>query len=441
MSKNHYFEGDSEGEIEDSGEEYTPSEDEINEIDHGCSQHFPKNNQAKKPRTDEALDSEKSQSPSAIQSESSKTINISSLSNGPTNFSVIFVAQNDSSNETVPTTSKTNTVKDPSAPKKVSLPKEVVIRGIRDSEFSIGEVVRRNSKNNSLAWDHIRCIFDGNKNVIDGKYFCLNCSEVLVNDTKSTTPFLRHIKACNLKKKQIPITRYAKTSVDATAQNTVKVSMQHRQNLKDGMSQFVCNDLRPYLAVEGKGFVASMCAAFEVGQANPSLSRSDFIRILPGRTTVQKDIESKVDVAKKKVKGVLQQAYKAFGGFACTSDMWTDDFRQKSYITVTAHVPILNEEDITYARYVIGVEEVTENEKTKEVIEKYILAILSWYGFSEKEAESIYLVTDRGSNYKSINKFKRANCYAHMLHNIVKAMCKDTELSEVIQKLYKKSLP
>lgn len=72
--------------------------------------------------------------------------------------------------------------------------------------------------------------------------------------------------------------------------------------------------------------------------------------------------------------------------------------------------------------------------KTKEVVEEHILTILSWYGFTENDVKSsIYFITDRGSNFKAMDKVERANCYAHMLHNIVKAMCKDIELSVIIK--------
>lgn len=314
----------------------------------------------------------------------------------------------------------------------IPLSKEYVKKCVKDGTFSTCNVVKRSGKKGSPVWEHIQTVLDVNNNVVRGFYYCLSCSNVIVNHSASTTPFIRHGETCTVQKNQIPITQYTKTSV---SQSTVKVSMQHRQKLKDGMSEFVCHDLRPFAAVEGKGFVAAMCASFELGQANPNLNRSDFRdKILPGRTTIQKGIEAKADLAKQKVKAKLQTAYQEFGGFGCTSDMWSDDFRQKNYITVTAHVAVLNTDQITYERYVIGVEEVKEKVKSKDVIERHILTILSWYGFSESDAKSsVYFVTDRGSNFKAMTKFDRANCYAHMLHNIVKAMCEDTELSVIIK--------
>lgn len=312
-----------------------------------------------------------------------------------------------------------------------SLSKDVVKKRIEDGMYSVREAMKRKSKTNSQVWKYIRNVYDENKNLVHYFFSCSKCSTVITNLTLSTTPFIRHIKGCTAGKSQLSITQYVLKSSDV-AQNTVKISMQNRQKLKDGMSEYICNDLRPFSSVEGKGFVASMCDSFQLGQAYPNLSRDEFIKVLPGRTAIQKEIESKVDVAKKLVKTKLRHAFREFGGFACTSDLWSDDYRQRSYITVNAIVPVLTPNEIIYERYVIGVEEVCETIKTKEVVQSHILDILSWYSFTENDAKSIYFVTDRGSNYKTMDKFNRANCYAHMLHNIVKAICKDQELSEVI---------
>lgn len=192
--------------------------------------------------------------------------------------------------------------------KSILLTKETVTKRIKDKTYTFQAAVKRKLKNSSPAWRHIQIVLDENRNAIDGFYYCLNCSNVVINDTKSTTPFNRHLDSCIAPEKQVSITQYATKSTRAengvaaadTAQNAVKISMQHRQNLKNGMCEFVCHDLRPFVGVEGRGFVAAMCTSFELGKANPNLSLSDFHKILPGRTTVQKQIESNVDLAKKK---------------------------------------------------------------------------------------------------------------------------------------------
>lgn len=72
-------------------------------------------------------------------------------------------------------------------------------------------------------------------------------------------------------------------------------------------------------------------------------------------------------------------------------------------------------------------EEVDEPVKSKEVVDNHILAALSSYGITTHDIESIQFVTDRGSQYKTTSKYKRANCWAHLLNNVVSQMCEEEE--------------
>lgn len=313
---------------------------------------------------------------------------------------------------------------------KVPQSKDFIKSQIKGNVYSLREVKKRQLKNQSTVWKNMRQVLDENQNDLPGIYSCSICLNVIINEGKSTTPFLRHL--CTTDKNQMSITTFAKTS-SLEKGKKVKVSAQDHQMLRDGIVQFMCSDIRPFSAVEGRGFVAAMCSAIKIGQAYPNLEYSEFQKVLPSRSTVQREIETKVDVAKEKVKAKLHEAYKSFGGFACTSDLWTDDYRQKTYISLTAHVSELCDNEIKYERYILGVEEVRQQVKSKEVVESRILDMLLTYGFTEIDVRSsIHFVTDRGSQYKAIDKFQRANCFAHMLHNIVSAMCKDVELNEII---------
>lgn len=364
-----YIESDSDRDYEDSGDEYRPSDDENGSDSFHDSPIF---KQAKKRKNTNVPANDEIQNP--IENDSSKSglnyvvhflnrvNNCEEKSVEPIFFriiqlhfsSLIFTDQNEPGNEAIPSTSHAGIAQNFSEgteqPKKNTLPLATVKKHLKDGKYSLREVVKRKLKTTSSVWKYIQNVLDENQNILSGIYHCSNCSNVIVNENTATTPFLRHITSCMSMKGQKTITQYAaEAPIGEEKQNTVKVSMHHRQNLKDGMCQFICNDLRPFASVEGQGFVTAMCASFELGQANPNLSRSDFHKILPGRTTVQKDIETKAELAKKSVKTKLQQAFQEFGGFACTSDIWSDDFRQKNYITVTAHVPVLGKEQISSA--------------------------------------------------------------------------------------------
>lgn len=77
------------------------------------------------------------------------------------------------------------------------------------------------------------------------------------------------------------------------------------------------------------------------------------------------------------------------------------------------------------------------------VLSGCLLDVLKDYGFSEEEVcEFVTFVTDRGSNFKyglTSNKFKRLNCYTHLIHNLVKSMFRDSRVN-TIKKKHQKSL-
>lgn len=262
-------------------------------------------------------------------------------------------------------------------------------------------------------------------------FFCCNlCLEVVKNDSKSgtTTPFTRH--ECKKGKNQLSITDFTTTSVQ---QNKINVSQQHHEKLREGAVQFICADLRPFRAVECQGLLALVQSAVSLGQAYPKLGEEQVRQILPSRNTVQRDVESKVVTAKQMLKDKLHETFKTFGGFACTSDLWTDSFRQKSYLAITSHFNSITDTQIKHERYMLCLEEVDELVKTKEVVDNYILRALGSYGFSTIDVEtSIKFVTDRGPQYKTTDKYTRANCWGHLLNNVVEAMCDDAEAKAVI---------
>lgn len=71
--------------------------------------------------------------------------------------------------------------------------------------------------------------------------------------------------------------------------------------------------------------------------------------------------------------------------------------------------------------------------KSKEVVETHILEALERYGFSAGIVKSsLFLVTDRGPQFRTTDKFNRANCWAHLMNNVVQEMCTDSEVKQII---------
>lgn len=200
-----------------------------------------------------------------------------------------------------------------------------------------------------------------------------------------------------------------------------------KKQFKAAASNFIAYDLRPYLAIEGDGLFELLTTAMKFGQIHKKATVDDLRRALPGRNTVRAYLEKVANDVKAKIKSVLQEA-KQIGGFAVCSDSWTDKYRRLTYICLVAHCNTITEKGIERHSYNLYCGQITELVKTKEVIVGHILNVLHDYGFSEDEvSEFVTFVTDRGSNFKYgliSAGYSRHSCYAHLIHNLIKAMMK-----------------
>lgn len=303
--------------------------------------------------------------------------------------------------------------------------------------FDKREVQKRSLKKQSPVWINFRQVVDQNKNDVVGFFCCNVCLEVIKNDSKTgtTTPFSRHV--CRNDKGQQSIIAFTSTST----QKKINISQHHHDELREGTVQFVCADLRPLRAIECQGLLALIQAAVSLGQAYPKLSKEQVRQIIPSRCTVAREVEAKADTAREMIKRKLYEALEICGGFACTTDLWTDKFRQITYLAITGHLNTLTDTQIKHDRYMLCLEEVDEPTKTKEVIDNHILAALSSYGISKNDIETkINFVTDRGSQYRFTDMYKRANCWAHLLNNVVEKMCEEEEAKQAkFGTIYEKS--
>lgn len=158
---------------------------------------------------------------------------------------------------------------------------------------------------------------------------CTKCKRVLSYDsTKGGTSHLRpHTDACN-----------AGASVNnpsiADFFKPSGVSSAAKQQITEKCVQFVCQDIRPFQTVAGEGFKALANVLNMIGVKYGQVAASE---ILPNPTTISRNIEAKYAEIKQNV--VIPQLLKyvnVYGG-SVTTDMWTEQSTQTSYITLTVH--------------------------------------------------------------------------------------------------------
>lgn len=285
----------------------------------------------------------------------------------------------------------------------------------------------------SSIWNTFRQIVDkATKSDVSTWFICTQCNEPVQNKhSGSTTTFHRHNNKC----RAIGSEQQRKVSdfFAAERRKPTIISEKHKEMIRESAVRFVCEDLRPYIAIEGNGLMNLMQASFELGQAYPQMTNQELQAVIPSRSTVQRSVGDKSVEAKAMITKKLREAIKIAGGFASTVDLWSDKYRQRSYMSITAHTNTLNDKEIVADRFVIAMIEIEEESKTMEICEREMLAVFSEYGICEEEVrQCIDFVTDRGSQFKAMHNIRRSNCFAHLLNNIVQSICKENIAATMI---------
>lgn len=186
---------------------------------------------------------------------------------------------------------------------------------IRKVNFIITKQGKR--RVSSGVWNQFYQLFETeNNNDIINWYLCLLCHEPVENKhSGTTTVFHRHQKQCLQKKDQKSINEFFGGK---PIENT-KISEKHIAAIKDGSIRFICDDLRPYVSMEGSGLFQLFSAAVELGKSYPTITIEDIKRILPSRRTVQRAVEDKLSSIKEMISKKLFQALETCDGFVRNS--------------------------------------------------------------------------------------------------------------------------
>ena len=164
-----------------------------------------------------------------------------------------------------------------------------------------------------------------------------------------------------------------------------------------------CQDLQPFNMVENAGFIKFL-------KQNSVIKDSGD---LPARTTLSRGALNTVyDETVAKIKELLRMSPMTL---SATTDIWTDNYRRRSYMTVTIHFCL---PDFTLQSMVLRTAVFTEA-KTGENIKAELTKTLKLFDLENKQ---IIYVTDQGSNVVKACRLigsERVGCVAHGLHNLI----------------------
>lgn len=276
-------------------------------------------------------------------------------------------------------------------------------------------------------WDHIHDIVDVHTDtLVSFLYRCIGCKEVIYNGSKdgNTMPFNRHV--C-----------YAKeTKNNVKNRRNILISNEEKEKVIDAAAKFIAKDLRPYQAIECEGLIELCTASMQFGQRYPKASVADFVHTMPSRHVVVSRICEVATAAKVRITKVMNAA-KLQHGLSATTDCWTDNHMRRSYMCITVHATLIEDDQIKNYRFVISMDNITALVKTKAVIVNAILSSFASYGYTAENVKNLVtFVSDRGPNIRyglQRQGFDLLHCYAHLLNNLTENMLKVPELKTILQ--------
>ncbi|CAF2741246.1 unnamed protein product [Rotaria sp. Silwood2] len=181
-----------------------------------------------------------------------------------------------------------------------------------------------------------------------------------------------------------------------------------KKTLTPLIAQWVSQSMRPISIVEDEGLlnIIKQCPFNNINGND----------ILPSRPTITREINRQANDIRERLGVILRKAAKQ-ECLAISPDLWSDKFKQNSYLGLTAHFVddqhILHSIDLCCEPY-------NELDKTAGNVLKSITAALSRFGLDQLMNE-ITFVCDRGSNLlKALEDYQVVHCFPHRMNNILK---------------------
>lgn len=258
---------------------------------------------------------------------------------------------------------------------------------------------------------------------------CSQCLRFLKYNGRTTTGLKKHI--CSVKDNM-------STTLDSflsiTSNSTFRFTESDKKIIRDGAEKFIVQDLRPYFALEGDGLRSFLRAAIQIGKRYPTITEKDIDKLVPSRRTMKRHVNEKAETAINLIKNDFKKAIETVGGFSCTADLYSDKYKQKHYLGITAKLNIFENDSIFQKEYIIYLNELKCAKKIAENIKKEIDIIFAEFDITNDQIrENITWTTDRGGNIRNaLSAGERFNCFAHMTNNIVETMCQAEDIKDMI---------
>lgn len=122
-----------------------------------------------------------------------------------------------------------------------------------------------------------------------------------------------------------------------------------------------------------------------IGRKYSFITDSDIEKCIPSRNTVKNYVERYAGEMISNIKSYFQRAIKYPGGFSCTTDLWSDDHKQITYICITAHINLIENNAIKSKRLIIHLNQFDAMKKTADLLRNEIIEVFEKFGISHDD--------------------------------------------------------
>lgn len=200
--------------------------------------------------------------------------------------------------------------------------------------------------------------------------------------------------------------------------------------LLDACVKFVTIDLRPIYAICGEGLKSLLAAFAKITLRYSEYDINELSHSLPHRNAVRNKIHHVCEEIQFKLKIELKNIFGNGGpGGAFSTDIWTDNFKQQSYICVTVHY--IDADFKMHCRTLANSYMKATKKKDGAYICSKIKKVLEKYGILN--SPKVIFMSDRGSNMLSgLSDYEHISCALHFLCNCLKKTFKDGKLKTIL---------
>jgi len=282
-----------------------------------------------------------------------------------------------------------------------------------------GECILIDKKGTSAVWELFKnVVYNNDENVFTGFVACIKCKLPFKYSHSSGTSTLSRHKCVIINTKND-----AQTSLDSFVSKKLKtIPDKLKSECIDKSVKFCSMDIRPLSIIDGSGFKELGQFLIKVGRQYGDVDIND---LMPHPTTVSKNT---IKIAENHRNTLFENIVPFIKDNCCsmTTDMWSDKYKKRHYITITVHYIdinwILRKNVLHTGQWPISEKKTAEN--IKNSIGTFLTSFECTKSLNANELmKKITFVTDQGPNMTSssgLGAYNRLNCCAHMLNTVLR---------------------